>query len=162
MTIRLSPLPRADVARVQHLVLPPHQADFVGTIAEMSADPDPLQDFHQGEAGEEVVAFFKTDRDFSRRVSWLPAGALGFRGLLVGGQYQGRGLGRALLAALPGYLAARYPGAAEVWLSVDAGNTLAAAAYTKAGWQAHPERFMGRVGEEIVMRLPCQASPATS
>lgn len=118
----------------------------------MTAEPDALQDFHHALRVDTVVAFFKIDRDFARRIPWLPSGCLGFRGLLVGGQYQGRGIGRALLAALPAYLRTVYPGETAVWLSVDAGNTVALGAYGRAGWQAHPTRFDGRVGPEIVMQ----------
>ena len=152
--ITLAPLSRAELARVQHLILPPSQAPFVGTIEEMTADHDALQDFHIGISDETVVAFFKIDRAFDRRIPWLPQDAHGLRGLLVGGQYQRQGHGRALLARLSDYLRRGYPGLGEVFLSVDAGNAVARRAYANASWSAMRPRHQGRSGEEVVMRLP--------
>ena len=158
--IRLGPLPRARVSEVAHLELPAAQEPFVGTIAEMTAEADRLQDFHLARAGDDAVGFFKIDRDFARRDPRLPQRALGMRGLLIGGQYQGRGYGTALLAALPGYLRRQYPMADAVWLTVDAGNEAALRAYCRAGWEVSDlAPFPGRWGPEPVLRLPLDPSP---
>lgn len=152
--ITLAALSRAQIARVQHLARPPSQAAFVGSIAEMSASSDPLQDFHIAKSGSDIVAFFKIDRDFARRLPHLPEGAHGLRGLLVGGQYQRLEYGRALFANLPHYVKALYPQTSELWLSVDAANAPAIALYMQQGWRAFGPRHRGRSGAEIVMRLP--------
>ncbi len=147
-----APLARADVARVQHLTLPEAQSAFVGEIAEMTAEPDLLQEFHLVASDDEIVGFFKIDRDFSRRVPRLPSRAHGLRGVLIGGQYQGRGFGGALFAVLPAYVKGRYS-IGELWLSVDQTNTHAIALYERHGWQADGEAHQGRCGPEQVMRL---------
>ncbi len=151
--ITLHPLPRPDIGRVQHLVLPDAQVPFVGPIAEMTADPDLLKHFHMVERSGEPVGFFKLDCDFSRQIKRLPTGALGLRGVLVGGQYQGNGIGTALFSALPSYLADQYPDASEIWLSVDTINQAAIALYEKHGWTRDGPAFVGRSGPECVMRL---------
>ncbi|QGX98987.1 GNAT family N-acetyltransferase [Roseovarius faecimaris] len=151
----LSPLPRSQVQEVAHLKLPGHQRDFVGDIAEMTDEPDLIQDFHIARAGTEAVGFFKIDRDFSRRIARLPAGAHALRGLLIGGQYQGRGYGHALLSQLGAYVAGHYDIDA-LWLSVDESNAAAATLYGRCGWHIEGAPHQGRVGPEIVMRLPAR------
>ena len=151
--ITLRPLPPAEVARVAHLNLPEAQTDFVGDIADMVSDVDTLTHMHDMTYGDEVVGFFKVDLDFSRTIADLPAGSFGLRGLLIGGQYQGRGHGGAMLAALPDYLRHTYPSATAFWLSVDNMNLVATRCYEKAGWiKTGPQRD-GRCGKEHVMRL---------
>ncbi len=151
--ISLHALSREAVAQVAHLALPRTQVDFVGDIAEMSDDPDPLIRMHYASYQTKVIGFFKVDLDISRRIPHLPAGAFGIRGVLVGGQYQGHGYGTAMLNALPDYLRETYPGANEFWLSVDAHNHAARRCYEKSGWvQIGPDRD-GRCGKENVMRL---------
>ena len=150
--ITLHPLPRSAIDRVQHLVLPAAQAPYVGSIDEMTAEPDHLQEFHIADRDGEAVAFFKVDRDFSRRIDGVAQGSLGLRGLLVGGQYQGSGIGSALLCHLPDYLAQRYPRSQAIWLSVDKANDIAFTLYEKHGWQQVGPVISGRSGPEIVMR----------
>ena len=148
----LAPLPRSDVGRVQHLILPDHQEPFVGNIADMTADPDPAQEFHHICAGDQMIGFFKVDTDFARRVKRLPKGSHGLRGVLIGGQFQGMGFGRRFLELLPGYLPAQYD-VTEVWLSVDQGNKLATRLYLATGWEITGPPFTGRSGLETVLRL---------
>ncbi|MEO1139218.1 MAG: GNAT family N-acetyltransferase [Pseudomonadota bacterium] len=158
-TLQLFPLPRSEVAKVQHLELPATQSDFVGTIAEMTADADPDQDFFAVRVGDDVVGFFKIDRQFSRTVERLPQGTHGFRGLLIGAQYQGQGHGRALLKQLPTYIAHHYT-ISDLWLSVDAHNTRAIRLYEKHGWRADGPPRQGRIAMETVMRLTIPGSDA--
>lgn len=151
--IALHPLPRSAIDRVQHLILPAGQEPYVGTIAEMAEEPDMLQEFHIAEREGEAVAFFKIDRNFSRRIDRLPKHSIGFRGLLAGGQYQRQGIGVALLTRLPRYLAGAYPEATAVWLSVDSDNTTALMLYQRHGWVRDGPDFAGRCGREIIMQL---------
>ena len=151
--ITLRQLPRDQKNRVAHLILTEPQYPFVGEIAELTAEKDALTDFHCAQRGETFVGFFKIDRDFSRKVARLDEGTLGFRGLLIGGQYQGLGYGSALLAALPAYLRGAYAGWNEIWLSVDKANAAAIGVYQKSGWQVCGPDREGRSGPEQVMRL---------
>ncbi len=155
--ITLKPLARSAIDRVAHLILPAQQEPFVGAIAEMTDDPSSFVDLHHAIHGEDVVGFFKIDRDFSRVVDRLPTGTFAMRGLLIGGQFQGRGYGAALLAALPDYLRRTYPGVSDIWLSVDDANSVAIACYQVAGWVISGPHRNGRSGTEYVMRLVLSA-----
>ncbi len=160
-TFTLAPLLREEVAKVKHLGLPDTQADFVGTISEMTNEPDLLQDFHYARYGNDVVGFFKIDRDFSRTVTRLPKGTHGFRGLLIGAQFQRQGFGHALLSELPGYVARHYL-ISGLWLAVDADNFHAIRLYKRHGWVLDGPQRKGRVAMEDVMRLPISADCPSS
>ena len=152
--IRISDLPRDRVGEVLHLALGPGQADFVGAIGDMVTDPLPARDFHAVRDGDQVVGFFKIDRDYAPTHDFAAPHGWGLRGLLVGAQFQGRGLGRALLAALPGYLATRYPGQRLYYLTVNCRNTLAYRAYLNAGWQDAGGLYHGgSSGPQHILRL---------
>jgi GNAT superfamily N-acetyltransferase len=152
--ILIDDLPRDRVEEVLHLALGPGQADFVGRIAEMVTDPLPARDFHVVRDGLETVGFFKIDRDYAPSHDFAAPNGWGLRGLLVGAQYQGRGLGRALLAALPGYLRGRYPGQMLYYLTVNCRNVLAHTTYLKGGWtDAGGLYHGGSSGPQHILRL---------
>ncbi len=151
--ITLAALPRSQVDRVAHLILTEPQYPFVGEIKELTAEKDPQTDFHVGLRGDTYIGFFKVDHDFSRVIERLPEGTFGFRGLLIGGQYQGLGYGSALLGSLPSYLRKTYPTLPEIWLSVDEANTRAIGCYAKSGWVVDGPGRVGRSGPEQIMRL---------
>ncbi|MGI3183487.1 GNAT family N-acetyltransferase [Nioella aestuarii] len=132
--ITISDLPRDRGAEVSHLALGPGQADFVGVIDNMVKDPSPDRDFHAVREGDTVVGFFKIDRGYAPFHDFAQAHGWGLRGLLIGAQYQGLGLGRAMLAVLPGYLRARYPSQRLYYLTVNCRNTRAYSAYLSGGW----------------------------
>lgn len=151
--ITLHPLPWTQIDRVSHLILTEPQYPLVGQINEMTAEKDRLTDFHCALRGTTYVGYFKVDRDFSRIVTHLPKGTMGFRGLLIGGQYQGLGYGSALLAALPDYLRRTYPKCTDIWLSVVKHNTRGISVYDKSGWVVSGPDCAGRSGPEQVMCL---------
>jgi len=141
------------VDRVAHLILTEPQYPHVGQIDEMTAERDRLTDFHCAMRGTTHVGYFKIDRDFSRKVARLPKGTMGFRGLLIGGQYQKLGYGSALLTALPDYLRKTYPRFKDVWLSIPKHNERGISVYEKAGWAVDGPDREGHAGPEQVMRL---------
>lgn len=156
--IEIADLPRDRVDEVMHLALGPGQAAFVGTIAEMVSDPLPDRDFHVARTAGNAVGFFKIDRDYAPSHAFAKPNGWGLRGLLIGAQYQGRGLGRALLDALPGYLARRYPGQGLYYLTVNCRNSLAYQSYLKAGWQDAGGLYHGgRSGPQHILRLESAA-----
>lgn len=151
--LELFPLSRNEVSKVRHIDRPESQSDFVGTIDEMTADDDPLQDFHGARSGHKIVGFFKVDRDFSRTIERVPSGTHGLRGLLIGAPFQGNGHGSALMRKLPNYIANHY-GISELWLAVDEHNTRAIRLYKRHGWREDGPKRQGRYALETVMRLP--------
>lgn len=151
--IQIAPLAHDQGAQVAHLDLPPDQADFVGQIADMLRETEPHIDFHVIREGEQAVGFFKIDRGMDRNEFAQP-GELGLRGLLIGAQYQGRGLGKACFAQLPAYLAQIYPAAKSVVLTVNCRNSRAYHVYTKTGWHDDGTLYLGgRAGPQHVLRL---------
>lgn len=155
--ITLAPLPRQNIERVAHLILTEPQYPFVGEILDMTAERDPDTDFHCGLRGNTYVGYFKIDHDLSRKIPELDKGTYGFRGLLIGGQYQGLGYGTALLAALPDYLRRSYPKMGDIWLSVDIDNTRAIGCYERTNWETTDITRDGRSGKEQIMRLRVNA-----
>ncbi len=152
--ITISALPRDRVEEVLHLALGPGQADFVGTIDEMVKDPLPTRDFHMVRDGAERVGFFKIDRDYAAFHDFADPRGWGLRGLLIGAQYQGRGLGRAMLAALPDYLKGHYPGQRLYYLTVNCRNARAYTAYLSGGWTASGGLYHGgSSGPQHILRL---------
>lgn len=152
--ITIADLPRDRVEDVLHLTLGPGQEDFVGTIDEMVTDALPCRDFHVAREGSEVIGFFKIDRDYAPSHDFAEPHGWGLRGLLIGAQYQGRGLGRALLAALPAYLSARYPGQRLYYLTVNCRNARAYKAYLAGGWTDAGRLYLkGRAGPQNILRL---------
>lgn len=152
--ITLAPLSRDRVDAVLHLELRPDQAAFVGEISEMVQDPHPERDFHVLRDGDETVGFFKIDRDYAPSHDFADPAGWGLRGLLIGAQYQGRGLGRALMAALPDYLAETYPGQQLYYLTVNCRNNVAYRAYLRGGWEDTGELYHGgSSGPQHILRL---------
>ena len=151
--ISIHPLPWTQIDKVAHLILTEPQYPLVGQITEMTAEKDRLTDFHCALRGTTYVGYFKIDRDFSRKVVHLPKGTFGFRGLLIGGQYQKLGYGGALLDALPAYMCKTYPKCRQLWLSIAKHNLRGIGVYEKAGWVADGPDREGPSGPEQVMRL---------
>lgn len=152
--IEIAPLPRSERAAVLHIRLPPDQQVFGGDIAVESADTDPETDFHVLRHEGKVTGFFKIERAYGARYDFAPRGALGLRMLQIDAGAQGKGLGRALFSALPGYLAQHYPAARECWLTVNCRNTRARHVYLTGGWEDTGALYLGGdAGPQHVMRL---------
>lgn len=152
MRIALRPLPRDEGDLVRHLQVLPEQLDFVAEIGQMLGEPTPGVDFHAVLNGEEAVGFFKIDRPEAVHYPFARPDEIALRGFLIGAQYQGKGYGRAAIAALPAYLRAQY-GTPTAVLAVDAANPVAVHAYRSGGWADTGEGFVTRGGEGIVLRL---------
>lgn len=155
--IRLVAVPPEGRARVAHLQVAPDQAAFVRDGAFAARQDDPALDLYAVERDGAVVGMFKIDRAYAEapRHDFARPGDLGLRGVLVDAGLQGQGIGRALLAALPDLVRARYPGALRLVLTVNCRNAVAQAAYRRAGWQEMPGLYLGGdAGPQHVMALP--------
>ena len=152
MSVSLAPLPAPDGARVAHLEVHPGQLNFVAPIEQMLGEPTPGVDFHAIWRGDEAVGFFKIDPPGVSCFDFVPTDALGLRGLLIGAQYQRMGYGGAAMAALPGYLRARYDAPRAV-LSVDDRNPVAQRLYLAHGWVETGAVHLGRAGPAPVLQL---------
>lgn len=152
--IEIAPLPKSDRAAVLHIRLSPDQQVFGGDIAVESADTDPETDFHVLRHEGRIVGFFKIERAYGARYDFAPDWALGLRMLQIDTSAQGKGLGRALFAALPAYLARLYPDRAECWLTVNCRNRRARHVYLTGGWEDAGGLYLdGGAGPQHIMKL---------
>jgi GNAT superfamily N-acetyltransferase len=81
-------------------------------------------------------------------------GTVGVRALYVAADRQGRGLGTAMLLALPAYVNEHYPEATRIALTVNRQNHLARRAYLRAGFRDTGELYTaGSLGPQHVLEL---------
>lgn len=73
--------------------------------------------------------------------------------LMVEKRFQGLGLGKQCLRALPALARDLWPDTAQLMLAVEAGNQPARQLYLALGWQALPERDPDHVSVERLMLL---------
>jgi len=88
----------------------------------------------------EPVAFMILDSGPSMIAVHRP-GTVGVRGFYVDARHQGRGIGTAVLRALPGYVREHYPHADRIALTVNVSNETAQRAYVRAGFVDTGERY---------------------
>jgi len=88
----------------------------------------------------EPVAFMILDTGPSMVAVHQP-GTVGVRGFYVGADHQGRGIGTAVLRALPAYVREHYPDADRIALTVNVVNEPAQRAYFRAGFVDTGERY---------------------
>jgi GNAT superfamily N-acetyltransferase len=158
--ITLVPVPPDQKARVAHLTVAPGQEDFVRNGAYAASETDAAVDLYAVEQDGAVVGMFKLDRAYADapRHDFAQAGDLGLRGVLVDAAWQGKGIGRALLAALPDLVRRRYPQARRLVLTVNCRNHVARSAYLAAGWLQDDRLYLaGDAGPQNILWLPLAA-----
>jgi RimJ/RimL family protein N-acetyltransferase len=157
--IHLVPVPDAQLGRLAHLQRGPGQEVFVGDPTAVMPE-DGIDTFAVEQAGQ-VVGMFRLDRAFSFRHGhdFADMTDLGLRAVLIGAQYQGRGLARAMLAALPAMACETYPDKRRLVLTVNLRNTAARSAYLKADWQDDGGLYLGGdAGPQHVLTLPLRCA----
>ena len=156
--VSLTPIGRDDFDRVADIRVAPEQQKFSGTVAEAFASDETGIDFHAVLHGDRAVGFFKIDRNYSQRHDFAKPGELGLRAFMIDRSMQGRGIATQAVAALPPYLAARYPHIESVALTVNMANPAAIRCYLKGGFHdtgmVHPH---GDAGPQHVLRLTLRA-----
>lgn len=137
MKIRLEPVTVASRAAVERLETAPGQEGFVESVAECLAEADRRRCWrpvgvYDGDAliGFAMYGFFW---------EYLPFGRLWLDRLLIDRRFQGRGYGRAALAALLERLEREYH-KKRIYLSVVEANRPAAALYESFGFRFTGER----------------------
>ena len=84
---------------------------------------------------------------------WADEKAVTLHALMVHSALQGRGYGRACLAALPALVRQLWPRVRQLMLSVDADNQAAMHLYLSGGWIDCGTAYRGRVGYERRLSL---------
>jgi RimJ/RimL family protein N-acetyltransferase len=139
---------------VRNLAPRPAQVPWSGTAASSLS----LVDGHPGRmavvglAGEEPVGFLVLDTSLE---SVPDPGTIGVRGFFVDHRHQGRGLGTALLLALPAFVRDVHPAARRIALTVNVRNEAARRAYLRAGFRDTGRLYHGgALGPQHVLELP--------
>jgi len=133
-----------DDLRARVLRLAPHveQQRFSGRASDtlaLAANPARRAVTALDDDGE-PVAFMILDVGASMVAVHRP-GTVGVRGFYVDARHQRRGIGAAVLAALPDYVREHYPQADRIALTVNVSNTTAQRAYFRAGFVDTGERY---------------------
>jgi RimJ/RimL family protein N-acetyltransferase len=117
-------------ARVLRLAPHPEQQRFSGRASDtLALAANPLR--------RAVVAL----DDDGELVAVHRPGTVGVRGFYVDARHQGRGIGTAVLRALPAYVREHYPEADRIALTVNVANPAAQRAYFRAGFVDTGERY---------------------
>lgn len=143
--------------RVTALAPLPEQVRYSGrardTLALTAATPLRRPVTALDDAGE-PFAFLILDTGASMVAVHRP-GTVGVRAFYVAAGHQGRGLGTAVLRALPAYVREHYPDADRIALTVNRQNEVARRAYLRAGFRDTGELYTaGRLGPQHVLELP--------
>lgn len=159
LPLRVMPASASQSEAAQALVLRPGQAVFVGDFA-LNVDlarASPDNDAMVVVLGDVVIGFYRLD--YARTVvarQTLDPRTVTLRAFALGAAWQGRGLGRAALAACCADFAARHPDRPLLALNVHACNHAALALYLRAGFADSGETLPG--GSAGPQRLLLRAS----
>ncbi len=154
MSVAFARLGPEDAPRVAHLTVGPGQEQFTARPASR------LGALREGEepwavlwAGD-IVGFLIIDRGYAAQYDFAFPGELGLRSVLIDAGRQGEGIGTAAMAKLRGLMAAEYPDARSLALTVNCANPAAKAVYAKAGFGDTGFLFHGgRAGPQHILRM---------
>ncbi|WP_411836845.1 GNAT family N-acetyltransferase [Paracoccus sp. ME4] len=152
--IALERIGRDARARMAHIRVAPEQEPFCGSIASHFDADEPSCDFHAVLSEGVPVGFFKIDRAYANRLPEARADEIGLRGMMIDRTAQGRGTGKAAIAALRAHLRRHYPDAAACVLTVNQANPAARAVYLAGGFVDTGALYHGgRIGPQHILRL---------
>ncbi len=152
--VSLAPLASEWLKEVRGLKPLPDQEQFSGTASHILADARAGVDFHAILDGGRPVGLFKIDRDYEDGRHFAEPGAWGLRGVMIGADYQGRGVGSAAFRVLSAYLRTVYPDLNRLWLTVNCRNSHARQTYLRGGWIDDGTLYHGgAAGPQHVLRL---------
>ncbi|WP_317386826.1 GNAT family N-acetyltransferase [Tritonibacter scottomollicae] len=153
--IEFQRLEKSDHDLVRHIEVAPEQIVYCGTIDMAFASQEDRIDLYAIRAAGAAVGFFKIDLKYPQTYGFAHYGDLGLRAFMIDYHHQGRGIGRATLAALPNALRHLYPGARALVLTVNIRNQIAVRSYLQAGFVDTGDIHDGGLaGPQHVMRLP--------
>lgn len=151
--IHLSALDKSEVARVAHLTLRADQMQFSLPPAVALIQDGPF-DHYAIEQGDLVVGYFRIDRAYCDHKDFALPDEMGLRAFSISADFQGRGLATAACRLLGPTLAARYPRAASVALTVNRTNPAAYRCYLAGGFADTGRLYRGgRAGAQHILRM---------
>ncbi|MBD1597522.1 GNAT family N-acetyltransferase [Pseudomonas typographi] len=144
----LGPLQRQ---ALEQLELPPEQQQYVGGIfAALHALASAAKDDARGFAllVDNAPRGFFVLKHGALLPPWADPGTATLHGLMIDVQWQGRGLGKHCLQALPALARTLWPGVRQLMLSVDPENRPALGLYLSLGWVDCGTAYRSRLGYE--------------
>ena len=148
--------------QVRQLTIHPHQQPFIGDLDALLQSQQPGVSRHVMVQDGQTVGFFRLDAQFSASHPFAPEGALGLRSFFVGSNYQGQGLARQALQAMPAYIHHLGLPASQLYLTVNCKNDAAYQLYQRSGFVATGELYLGgSYGPQHIMYLAL-AVPASA
>lgn len=159
MSVGFARLGPDDAPRVDHLELFPGQEVFTAhpasRLGALREGEDPWAVLWAGD----IVGFLIIDRGYAEQYDFAWLGEPGLRSVLIDAARQGEGIGTAAMAGVRSLMAAEYPQAASLVLTVNCSNPAAKAVYAKAGFADTGFLFLGgRAGPQHVLRMSLEAS----
>ncbi|WP_372872671.1 GNAT family N-acetyltransferase [Shewanella sp.] len=161
--IRLEKMTASTRSLAEALEVAPEQLRFVGTMEEILATAGgaivPVLVWEQTAfdtgINEVLVGFFLLDKDYSCEHEFARVTDLGFRAFLIDVRHQGKGLGKAVMQALPEFVKVRYPQFRQLVLTVNVNNSPARALYLKNGFIDSERHYLGgSAGPQHILYLP--------
>lgn len=150
----LSPYLPEQQDRVLGLSLHEAQQPFVAPIAQTLTELHPRLSAHLIEHGDLVAGFFLIDQDYALHYPFASADSVGLRSFFIDQRFQGLGLAKRSLLALPDYLRAQHMAAAAVFLTVNCKNEAAIPLYRQCRFEDTGELYLdGGYGPQHIMRL---------
>lgn len=150
----LSPYQPAQREHVLGLSLNEAQQPYVAPIAQTLAELHPRLGAHLIGHGEQIAGFFLIDQDYAQHYPFASADSVGLRSFFIDQRFQGLGLAKRSLQALPDYLRAQRIAAAAVFLTVNCKNEAAIPLYRQCGFADTGELYLdGGYGPQHIMRL---------
>lgn len=148
----LRPLPLSELHLTEGFTLPPEQAGFAD-LPTVSMQQGTARDGHLILWDGQPAGFFAIDRDYGETQDFAPNDVIGLRMFLVDHAQQGRGIAKAACAQLRAYLARHYA-APACYLTVNAKNPAARAAYLHGGFEDTGALYLdGGFGPQHILRL---------
>ena len=154
MRVTLAPYAADQRDAVCALAVAPEQVVFSGQPVDFVTRPDADMDIHVIHADDTLVGFFRIDLDYARVHDFARPGDLGLRSVIVDRRHQGRGIGSAMIRALPAYLAMHYPQATDLYLTVNLRNPGARKSYLNGGFTDTGAHYLGGdAGPQHIMHM---------
>lgn len=152
--ILLRRMEKPDETVVRRLAMKEEQNRYVSPIKKMLDKLEPGEECHLLEVDKEIVGFFIIDGNYWQKYEFSERGEIGLLGYFVDAKHQGKGLGKAGVKALKGYLESSYPTAKAVVLTVNCKNPRAIRSYLTGGFEDTGQKYYGgRAGPQYIMRM---------
>lgn len=161
MEVSLKPIDPAEIATISGIELSANEEDFAGgsmtAIAErLKARPNSEGCFPFLIMADRKIAGFLMLRSGQALPDWAAPDAVSLHNFRIGRKMQEKGCGTKAVALAAGWIAAHWPQASRLMLSVNVENVVAKKFYLRCGFQETGESHKGRLGLEDI--LSCRIS----